>query len=96
MMFSFPKRQELPEKEKSPTHQDGGFKFTGGDFVSASFLAAHRREIFVSRQGTLALHLPGCHGSFLWSQFLMLLEIVSKYGATRNGIYALGRQILRH
>jgi len=43
MLFSCSAHQELDDKTKPPTHQGGGL--TGGDFVSASFLAAHRREI---------------------------------------------------
>jgi hypothetical protein len=49
--------QELAAKQKPPTHQSGGFANPPLRFHSASFLAAHQREVFISGlKGTLALH----------------------------------------
>jgi hypothetical protein len=33
MIFSFEDHQELPEKQKPPTHQGGGLQSSGGDFI---------------------------------------------------------------
>jgi hypothetical protein len=49
MFFSFPKHQELPEKEKPPTHQGGGFN-SPAEILFSEFSSPHIDGNFDSRQ----------------------------------------------
>ena len=51
--------QELPEKQKPPTHQRGGYRSSGGDFIQRAS-SPHIVGNFVPDQGHLSSPLPGC------------------------------------
>ena len=78
--------QELPEKQKPPTHQGGGFD-PPAEILFSEFPHRTSTETFVPDQGHLSSPLPGCQTR---------LEVVPDVGSDPIEIASKCNKILCH